>query len=83
MEQMDEWRRDYPEAFERDYDYASGLHFNGWVEEGEVTWARKSSSSICPCATAATTARSSAKTSTVATTGPPSPNRSPRSGSSG
>ena len=32
MQQMDEWRRDYPDAFERDYDYASGLHFNGWVE---------------------------------------------------
>jgi trimethylamine-N-oxide reductase (cytochrome c) len=32
MQQMDEWRRNYPEAFERDYDYASGLHFNGWVE---------------------------------------------------
>ena len=34
MQQMDEWRREYPDAFERDYDYASGLHFNGWVEEG-------------------------------------------------
>ena len=22
------------DAFERDYDYASGLHFNGWVQEG-------------------------------------------------
>ncbi len=32
MQQMDEWRREYPDAFERDYDYASGLHFNGWVE---------------------------------------------------
>jgi trimethylamine-N-oxide reductase (cytochrome c) len=32
MQQMDDWRREYPEAFERDYDYASGLHFNGWVE---------------------------------------------------
>ena len=33
MEQMDEWRRLYPEAFERQYDNASGLHFNGWIEE--------------------------------------------------
>ena len=33
MQQMDEWRRLYPEAFEREYDYASGLHFNGWIEE--------------------------------------------------
>jgi anaerobic selenocysteine-containing dehydrogenase len=32
MQQMDDWRREYPDAFERDYDYASGLHFNGWVE---------------------------------------------------
>ncbi len=33
MQQMDEWRQKYPEAFERQYDYASGLHFNGWIEE--------------------------------------------------
>ncbi len=33
MQQMDEWRKLYPEAFERKYDYASGLHFNGWIEE--------------------------------------------------
>jgi len=32
MQQMDEWRRSYPEAFEREYDYASGLRFNAWVE---------------------------------------------------
>ena len=33
MHQMDAWRREYPDAFEREYDYASGLHFNGWIEE--------------------------------------------------
>jgi molybdopterin guanine dinucleotide-containing S/N-oxide reductase-like protein len=34
MEEMDEWRRNYPEAFQREYDPASGLRFNGWVEGG-------------------------------------------------
>jgi anaerobic selenocysteine-containing dehydrogenase len=34
MAQMEEWMRDYPEAFAREYDPASGLRFNGWVEEG-------------------------------------------------
>jgi anaerobic selenocysteine-containing dehydrogenase len=29
---LDEWRRMYPEAFEREYDPASGLRFNAWVE---------------------------------------------------
>jgi len=26
------WKKQYPEAFEREYDPASGLHFNAWVE---------------------------------------------------
>jgi molybdopterin guanine dinucleotide-containing S/N-oxide reductase-like protein len=30
--QMEEWRQKYPEAFEREYDPASGLRFNAWVE---------------------------------------------------
>jgi molybdopterin guanine dinucleotide-containing S/N-oxide reductase-like protein len=34
MAQMEEWRRQYPEAFEREYDPASGLRFDGWVEGG-------------------------------------------------
>jgi trimethylamine-N-oxide reductase (cytochrome c) len=34
MDQMDKWRREHPDAFERVYDAASGLHFNGWVERG-------------------------------------------------
>jgi len=29
---MDEWMTQYPEAFEREYDPASGLRFNAWVE---------------------------------------------------
>ena len=33
-DEWDEWRRDYPEAFEREYDPASGLRFNAWVEGG-------------------------------------------------
>ncbi|HEY5529564.1 MAG TPA: molybdopterin-dependent oxidoreductase [Thermoleophilia bacterium] len=33
-EEWDGWRRDYPEAFERDYDQAAGLRFNAWVEGG-------------------------------------------------
>ncbi len=30
--QMEEWKQKYPEAFEREYDPASGLRFNGWIE---------------------------------------------------
>ena len=33
-EEWDEWRRDYPEAFAREYDQAAGLRFNAWVEGG-------------------------------------------------
>jgi anaerobic selenocysteine-containing dehydrogenase len=36
MEQMEAWRRQYPEAFEREYDPASGLRFNAWVEEDSM-----------------------------------------------
>ena len=32
---MDEWKTTYPEAFEREYDPASGLRFNAWVEGGK------------------------------------------------
>jgi trimethylamine-N-oxide reductase (cytochrome c) len=32
--QMEKWKQRYPEAFEREYDPASGLRFNAWVEEG-------------------------------------------------
>jgi len=31
MPQMEEWRKQYPDAFEREYDPASGLRFNAWV----------------------------------------------------
>ena len=31
-EEWEEWQRDYPEAFEKEYDPASGLRFNAWVE---------------------------------------------------
>ena len=31
MAEMDEWRQQYPEAFEREYDPAAGLRFNAWV----------------------------------------------------
>jgi trimethylamine-N-oxide reductase (cytochrome c) len=31
---MDKWKREYPEAFEREYDPASGLRFDAWVEKG-------------------------------------------------
>jgi anaerobic selenocysteine-containing dehydrogenase len=33
MKQMQNWREKYPEAFEREYDPASGLRFGGWVEK--------------------------------------------------
>jgi trimethylamine-N-oxide reductase (cytochrome c) len=31
---MDQWRKDYPEAFERPYDAAAGLRFEGWLAKG-------------------------------------------------
>jgi hypothetical protein len=31
---MEEWKQQYPDAFEREYDPAAGLRFNAWVEEG-------------------------------------------------
>jgi trimethylamine-N-oxide reductase (cytochrome c) len=34
MDEMDKWRRDYPEAFGRTYDRASGLKSTAWVERG-------------------------------------------------
>jgi SpoVK/Ycf46/Vps4 family AAA+-type ATPase len=33
LEQMEEWKIKYPEAFKREYEPNSGLRFNGWVEE--------------------------------------------------
>ncbi len=35
IEEMDQWKRDYPEAFERKYDPASGVRFDGWVTGGK------------------------------------------------
>jgi molybdopterin guanine dinucleotide-containing S/N-oxide reductase-like protein len=35
-DQMEEWKKEYPEAFEREYDPAAGLRFNAWVEGGMV-----------------------------------------------
>ena len=34
MEQIDECERQYPEAFEKEYDPGCGLRFNAWVEGG-------------------------------------------------
>jgi trimethylamine-N-oxide reductase (cytochrome c) len=33
-EQLDNWRKQYPESFEKEYDPGAGLHFNAWVEGG-------------------------------------------------
>jgi trimethylamine-N-oxide reductase (cytochrome c) len=33
-EEMDQWRKDYPEAFERNYDPAAGLRMDAWIEKG-------------------------------------------------
>jgi hypothetical protein len=30
--EMEQWVREYPEAFQREYDQASGLCFDAWVE---------------------------------------------------
>lgn len=32
MQQMEDWRKEYPEEFEKQYDAASGLRFNAWVQ---------------------------------------------------
>ena len=32
MEEMETWRQKYPAAFQKEYDPASGLRFNAWVE---------------------------------------------------
>jgi molybdopterin guanine dinucleotide-containing S/N-oxide reductase-like protein len=32
--EMEDWRKKYPDAFEREYDPGSGLRFNAWVIEG-------------------------------------------------
>jgi len=31
-EEMTGWRRDYPEAFSRNYDAATGVSLTGWLE---------------------------------------------------
>ena len=31
--QLGEWREQYPETFHREYDKASGLRFDGWIQE--------------------------------------------------
>ena len=31
--EMDQWKKENPEAFAREYDPASGLRFNAWVEK--------------------------------------------------
>ena len=35
LSEMEEWRKQNPEAFTREYDPASGLRFNAWVERGK------------------------------------------------
>ena len=32
MDRIEEWRQQYPKAFEKEYDPASGLRFNAWTE---------------------------------------------------
>ena len=34
MGEYEQWKREYPEAFNKDYDHASGLRFNAWIEKG-------------------------------------------------
>jgi trimethylamine-N-oxide reductase (cytochrome c) len=35
MAEMEQWKKKYPEAFYREYDAASGLCFDAWVEGGK------------------------------------------------
>ena len=32
--EMEQWKRDYPDAFARDYDPAIGINYDSWVVEG-------------------------------------------------
>jgi hypothetical protein len=32
---MEEWKKLYPDAWAREYDPASGLRFNAWIEGGK------------------------------------------------
>ena len=84
MAEMEEWREKYPEAFAREYDPAVGSalrRLGVWRRERpdeqglRLRHARS--------ATAATAARSPARTSTAATTGRRTPSRSPTPASSG
>ena len=34
-DEWEEWRRDHPEAFAREYDPGAGLRFDAWIEGGE------------------------------------------------
>jgi hypothetical protein len=34
--EMAAWKRDYPEAFSRNYDPATGVSLSGWLIEDEV-----------------------------------------------
>jgi anaerobic selenocysteine-containing dehydrogenase len=36
-EEMDQWKKDHPEAFKRKYDPAAGLRFDGWVIGGDAS----------------------------------------------
>jgi trimethylamine-N-oxide reductase (cytochrome c) len=33
MAQMEDWNKQFPEAFEREYDSKAGLRFDAWVED--------------------------------------------------
>ena len=33
-DEMTEWQKKYPDAFRREYDPASGLRFDAWIEGG-------------------------------------------------
>ena len=33
LQQMEAWKKQYPEAFERDYDPACGLRYSAWIEQ--------------------------------------------------
>ena len=33
-EEMDRWRRDFPDAFARKYDAAAGLRVDAWIVDG-------------------------------------------------
>jgi hypothetical protein len=36
VEEIEGWKRDYPEAFKRNYDFNTGVTLSGWLLDSEA-----------------------------------------------